>query len=241
MAGPPRGPPTADSTPDTRHHRRTAGNRKEISAMSAQVLISVAVANDYPVIAHGLAEMLGRDHRFQVVESLSLATPSSPVDIVLFDAFARRDDDSELGALLRDPKCGKIVVYSGNLDPERVSLTFRMGVCGYLSKALDDRQLGDALVRIHQGERVMELEPTGSDTQYHAWPGQSYGLSAREAEMLALICQGATNEDIATSCYLTINSVKTYIRNAYRKIGVSRRSQAILWGVGHGMSPTTTS
>ncbi|WP_257478675.1 response regulator transcription factor [Acidipropionibacterium jensenii] len=61
------------------------------------------------------------------------------------------------------------------------------------------------------------------------------GLSVREAQMLALICEGATNDEIASTCYLTINSVKTYIRHAYRKIGVGRRSQAIVWGSRHGM------
>ncbi|AZZ43003.1 response regulator transcription factor [Acidipropionibacterium jensenii] len=60
-------------------------------------------------------------------------------------------------------------------------------------------------------------------------------LSAREAQMLALICEGATNDEIASICYLTINSVKAYIRNAYRKIGVGRRSQTIVWGSRHGM------
>jgi DNA-binding NarL/FixJ family response regulator len=123
---------------------------------------------------------------------------------------------------------------------ERVRHAFQIGVCGYLSKALDGPQIGDALLGIHRGERVTQLQSTEDGAQHHEWPGHEYGLSAREAEMLALICQGATNDEIARTCYLTINSVKTYIRNAYRKIGVERRSQAILWGIGHQMMPTTS-
>ncbi|WP_223286195.1 helix-turn-helix transcriptional regulator [Kocuria atrinae] len=49
---------------------------------------------------------------------------------------------------------------------------------------------------------------------------------------------GATNDEIARTCYLSINSVKSYIRSAYRKMGVERRSQAVLWGVQNGMEPT---
>ena len=49
--------------------------------------------------------------------------------------------------------------------------------------------------------------------------------------MLALITQGLSNQEIAERSYLSINSVKTYIRTAYRKIGVSRRSQAVAWGM----------
>ncbi|MGE3379737.1 MAG: LuxR C-terminal-related transcriptional regulator [Nocardioides sp.] len=59
-------------------------------------------------------------------------------------------------------------------------------------------------------------------------------LSARESELMALITAGATNREIATRMHLSINSVKTYIRSAYRKINVTSRSQAVLWGVRNG-------
>ena len=55
--------------------------------------------------------------------------------------------------------------------------------------------------------------------------------------MLALITQGLSNQEIAERSYLSINSVKTYIRTAYRKIGVTRRSQAVVWGMQHGFEP----
>ena len=69
------------------------------------------------------------------------------------------------------------------------------------------------------------------------WPGRDHGLTAREAEVLALITQGLSNQEIADRTYLTINSVKTYIRTAYRKIGVTRRAQAVGWGMRHGFEP----
>ncbi len=72
------------------------------------------------------------------------------------------------------------------------------------------------------------------------WPGRQAKLSAREAEVLALITQGYTNNDIASRSYLSINSVKSYIRSAYRKIGVERRSQAVRWGMENGMLPDTS-
>ena len=68
------------------------------------------------------------------------------------------------------------------------------------------------------------------------WPGRGHGLSPREGEILALIGQGLTNDDIARQLFLSINSVKTYIRSAYRKIGVTRRTEAVLWFVDHGFT-----
>ncbi len=70
------------------------------------------------------------------------------------------------------------------------------------------------------------------------WPGREAGLSPREAEILALITQGLSNQEIADRAYLSINSVKTYIRSAYRKIGVTRRTQAAVWASTTASSPT---
>jgi DNA-binding CsgD family transcriptional regulator len=69
------------------------------------------------------------------------------------------------------------------------------------------------------------------------WPGRSEGLTDRESEILALITQGHSNAEVATLTYLSPNTVKSYIRTIYRKIGVSSRTQAVLWGVRHGFTP----
>ena len=59
-------------------------------------------------------------------------------------------------------------------------------------------------------------------------------LSTREAEVLDLICCGMSNLEIAEQLFVSVNSVKTYVRQIYQKIGVARRAQAVAWGLGHG-------
>jgi DNA-binding CsgD family transcriptional regulator len=56
-------------------------------------------------------------------------------------------------------------------------------------------------------------------------------LSKREREIVTLISQGLSNQEIAEKLFLSINSVKTYIRTAYRRLDVTTRSQAVIWGV----------
>ncbi|MDT5257493.1 MAG: hypothetical protein QOD10_2573 [Mycobacterium sp.] len=56
-------------------------------------------------------------------------------------------------------------------------------------------------------------------------------------EILALITQGKSNADVARLTYLSPNTVKSYIRTIYRKLGVGSRTQAVLWGVKHGFTP----
>ncbi len=79
--------------------------------------------------------------------------------------------------------------------------------------------------------------PAGGEKGPTAWPGRSHGLSQREAEMICWISRGLTNDEIARVTYLSPNSVKSSVRSAYRKIGVTRRAQAVLWGVAHDMCP----
>jgi NarL family two-component system response regulator LiaR len=64
-------------------------------------------------------------------------------------------------------------------------------------------------------------------------------LTWREVEVLDLIVKGHTNQEIADALYLSINSIKTYISSAYRKMGVTRRTQAVIWGLKHS-SPVTS-
>jgi DNA-binding NarL/FixJ family response regulator len=95
-----------------------------------------------------------------------------------------------------------------------------------------------ALERVMRGEIVVVSGDHETSVGAEGdWPGRAAGLSSREAEIVALITQGLSNQAIAERAYLSINSVKTYIRSAYRKMHVTSRSQAVLWGVENGFKP----
>ncbi len=109
---------------------------------------------------------------------------------------------------------------------------------GYLSKALPARDLVRALEAVHAGQVVVSQAPQRARSAPGLeWPGRSEGLTDRESEILALITQGMSNAEVADLAYLSPNTVKSYIRTIYRKIGVSSRTQAVLWGVRHGFTP----
>ena len=114
----------------------------------------------------------------------------------------------------------------------------RLQPSGYLSKALPARDLVDALCSVHEGQTVVSPTPAGSrPVNGLDWPGRNEGLTDRESEVLALITQGLSNADVARLTYLSPNTVKSYIRSSYRKIGVDSRTQAVLWGIRHGFAP----
>ncbi|QGN32657.1 response regulator transcription factor [Microlunatus sp. Gsoil 973] len=205
------------------------------------MVIRVALVNDYEVVVHGLDTMLRNyQNAVQVVELDAGSTVGTNVDIAMYDTFANfRGDGEEIRALSANPRVGKVVVYSWNLDPNVVADALANGASGYLSKALPAKDLVAALIAVHRGEQV---RPDGSEGRVAAviggdWPGREEGLTAREAEILALITQGLSNQEVAEHTHLSINSVKTYIRSCYRRIGVSTRTNAVLWGIEHGFRP----
>ncbi|MGB3698441.1 MAG: response regulator transcription factor [Gordonia sp. (in: high G+C Gram-positive bacteria)] len=202
--------------------------------------LSLALVDDYEVVVQGLAAMIRNyRERVQVVELDTNADVAERVDIALYDSFANPQGDSiQVRDLAANPRIGKTVVYTWNFDDHRISRAFANGADGYISKGLPAARLVDALESVHRGDQT--LHPIdGGETKIVAgdWPGREEGLSHREAEVLALITQGLSNADIAERSALSINSIKTHIRSCYRRIGVTTRTQAVLWGVAHGFVP----
>jgi DNA-binding NarL/FixJ family response regulator len=199
--------------------------------------IRLAIVDDYAVVVAGVAHFLAAE-RIDVVETGASQSVISDVDIVLYDTFAQHQGSAfGLKDLVRESDA-KVVIYSWNLDSRLIEQAIAEGASGYLSKVLTGPEIVSALERVMNGEIV--ILPGDHESSVGGagdWPGRAAGLSPREAEIIALITQGLSNDDIADRIYLSINSVKSYIRTAYRKMGVSSRSQAVLWGVENGFKP----
>lgn len=202
--------------------------------------IRVAIVNDYEIVVAGVAAMLAPHHdRVVVVELVAGVPVISDVDVILYDTFGQVQGDAvDLEDLVRGNSV-PVAIFSWNLQPDLVERAIGRGAAGYLSKGLSAGAVVDAIEAIHRGETVTPppSAETGDGEIAGEWPGYEAGLTAREAEVLALITQGLSNQEIADQSYLSINSVKTYIRTAYRKIEVNRRSQAVAWGMTHGFAP----
>lgn len=208
--------------------------------MSCRSPIRVAVVNDYEIVVAGVAAMLAPHNDRVVVVELDSGLPVvSDVDVILYDTFGQVQGDAvDLEDLVRGNTV-PVAIFSWNLQPDLVQRAIDRGAAGYVSKGLSAGEIVDAIEAIHRGETVAPPESVeaADEDPSGEWPGRDLGLTAREAEVLALITQGLSNQEIADQTYLSINSVKTYIRTAYRKIEVSRRSQAVAWGMTHGFSP----
>jgi DNA-binding NarL/FixJ family response regulator len=202
----------------------------------------LAIVNDYEMVVAGVAAMLApHSERVTVVELDAQMPVVSDVDVILYDTFGQVQGDGVDLAELASNGSSRVVIFSWNTQPDLVQRALAKGAAGYLSKALTGDEIVAALEAIRAGERVTpDFVDTEGRSANGEWPGRDAGLTAREAEVLALITQGLSNQEIAQRSYLSINSVKTYIRTAYRKIGVTRRAQAVVWGMKNGFEPDRT-
>ncbi|MBT0774086.1 response regulator transcription factor [Kineosporia sp. J2-2] len=202
--------------------------------------ILIALVNDYDVVTTGLAHMLDQyRERVLIAEIDTNLGVDDRVDIVLYDTFAQPESDvEELRTLAENPRARRVVVYTWNFHPALIERAREQGMSGYLSKTLPAADLVEALEAVHAGRVVVsEQAPRARTAPGLNWPGRGEGLTDREAEVLALITQGMSNAQVAGLTYLSPNTIKSYIRSIYRKIGVASRTQAVLWGVQHGFTP----
>ncbi|QBR93291.1 response regulator transcription factor [Nocardioides euryhalodurans] len=196
--------------------------------------LRVAIEHESGLVVAGIAALLEQyPDRVLVVDGTS-----GVVDVILYGLAAEAETptwepihDDTLHNLIRRSQAAVIAL--GWPGSPGVHLAMACGARGWLSLDSTADELVEALSRIHAEEPV-ELPQDG---RCHPGVARS-GLTPREVDVLALIGTGATNAEIAAELFVSVNSVKTYIRTAYRKIGVSRRTQAVLWAEHHGLHPT---
>ena len=127
-----------------------------------------------------------------------------------------------------------MVTFTDDADERCLFEALRLGVSGYLLKSLSGTQLADHLVRVHDGEVVVDPTMatrialrTAHAGSGRSWPGSEVGLSQRESEVLVLLATGLSNRLIADELILGEETIKTHLRSIYRKLGVSDRAQAV--------------
>jgi NarL family two-component system response regulator LiaR len=197
--------------------------------------LRVAIVGDYEIVVAGIAAVLepyaDRVRLIQVTQESAASFTTHDVDIVLHDRFGRPDEAGDLRTL-DDPGHPRVVAFSWNVEPAVVSRAIDEGAAGYVAKSLPAEEIVVALERVHAGERVLALG-LEDDARADVPLDSEVRLSGREFQVLTLITEGYTNQEIARQCFLSVNSIKTYVRTAYRKIGVTRRTQAVAWGIEH--------
>jgi len=159
-------------------------------------------------------------------------------DVILYDVIGLvRGDASELDRLRQHTGSVVIAVSYDGLRPDLEVLALERGAAAVVPLGISAAQLAEVIQAAIEG--TLDEIPTVRTPDDAAFPGKENGLSRRESAVLALIVQGRTNQEIADEFFLSVNSIKTYIRSAYRKVGIRHRAQAVVWAMQHGFPPPT--
>lgn len=206
--------------------------------------VRLAVIDDFDVIVHGTASILRPfDERVTVVELDTDGHLEAQIDVALIDMFGQSEaQDGIVEEVVGHDNVARVAVFTWNFAAELIEAALAAGATSYLSKGLDGEALASAVEATHRGEQVVaDGGSVGRPEVGRVWPGRDFGLTEREAEVLVYLCQGRKTREIADALYLSVNSIKTHTQHLYKKIGVSSRTEAALWGIDHGFRPDRNS
>lgn len=196
--------------------------------------ITVALVNDYEIIVQGLAAMLSPfADRVRVVEMKVGTEPKGRADVALFDTFAgRRSAVERARDMVEQGHVSHVLLYTWDAPPEFLALAADAGVSGVALKSHEGEELVDVIERVADGERI------GLDNVHRGRHARAPDtLSNREQEVLALIALGMSNIEIGKELFLSVDTIKTYVRRLYAKLGVRNRAQAALRAAGYNVMP----
>ena len=179
------------------------------------------------------AVRLGREHR---------------PDVVLMDIRMPRIDGLQATRLLAGPGVAEplavVVVTPFALD-ENVHGALRAGARGFLLKNAGPRLLQEAVRAAADGESMVSPSITARLLEHYtagapgSVPSLDDPLTAREAEMVAVVARGLTNPEIAEHFTVSLSTVKAHLAAAQRKIGARNRTEIAVWAWESGLTRGT--
>jgi DNA-binding NarL/FixJ family response regulator len=210
----------------------------------------VVVADDQTVVREGIVMLLGLLPGVEVVgsagdgeEAVQLVGELAP-DVVLMDLRMPRCDGVEATRRIRAEYPGtQVVVLTTFADDESLFPALHAGARGYLTKDAGGDEIVRAIESVLSGEaglspsvqrRLLE-RLSGPEAVPVAPPEAPDGLTARETEVLVLIAEGLTNQEIARKLHVSTATVKTHINNLFAKTGLKDRAQAVRYAYAKGL------
>jgi two-component system NarL family response regulator len=209
--------------------------------------VRIVVADDHALFRTGLIHVLQREPDLEIVgeavhgeDAIGRAGDLQP-DVLLLDIrMPILDGISALpGIRAAAPGCKVIMLTQSDAD-EDLYQAVKAGASGYLLKEIAPEEIAEAIRRVAAGESV--ISPAMSSALLRQFAAlvareQPVGgrLSARELEVLGLLCEGLGNRAVAERLFISENTVRNHVRNILDKLGLASRMQAVAFAMREGL------
>ena len=207
-------------------------------------MIKVLLIDDHEMVRLGVSAYLSIQEDIEVIGEAEngqigyeKALELRP-DVIMMDLVMDVMDGIEsTKAILKDWPEARIIIVTSFIDDEKVYPAIEAGAAGYLLKTSTAHEIAEAIRATQRGERVLEPEVTTKmmDRLTNRTPILHEDLTNREQEVLLLIAEGKSNQEIADSLFITLKTVKTHVSNILSKLEVEDRTQATIYAFKHGL------
>ncbi|WP_456272110.1 response regulator [Bacillus sp. AK031] len=208
-------------------------------------MIRVLFVDDHEMVRIGVSSYLTAQPDIEVVAeaddgsaAIELALEHRP-DIILMDLVMKEMDGIEATRRIIEkwPEA-KIIIVTSFLDDDKVYPALEAGATSYMLKTSKASEIADAVRATYEGQTILEPEVTGKMMlkmrgRSTAQPHEE--LTNREMEILLLMAEGKTNQEIADELFIALKTVKTHVSNILGKLNVADRTQAVIYAFKHAL------
>ena len=209
--------------------------------------VRVVVADDFPLVREGIARALDADFGIEVIgeaadgnQALQLAETLRP-DVLILDL---RMPDVDGMAVLDELRMSmpeiRVLVMTACEQAGTMLDAIAAGAAGYLSKRSSGEELRRAVISVHAGGSVITPSLAGHllkelSSSARGESSSIRPLQGRELEVLRLLAQGNTDNEIAGALYISPRTVQNHLTRIREKTGLRRRSELTRWAVQHAI------
>jgi len=210
--------------------------------------IKVIIADDHPLLREGITKILSLEPRIQVVgeaedgaQAIELAR-NTDVDIILMDINMPKINGIIATKIIKEEKPDVHIIALTIHDQEEYLFEFiRCGISGYVLKDVRPDELIETIEKVTQGECFIPSSMTPkvfemiSNLTKREKIEDTFELTTRELEVLQAVASGLSNKEIGKKLFISEKTVKNHLTNIYQKLGVSDRTQALLFAIKHNL------